>query len=569
MTRQRQYLVLSGMVVAACVAAAAAGWWNSATTDEPYHVLGAYAAVSGKGLWVVEHPPLFKLAAGIPLHFVPLHPPADTHGQALSPVPAVIHAFLHQNRLPALTILRLARLGMLVFLVLLLWGVFRLGELVGGAEVGLGAAFALACQPLVLGHAFVVHTDVPAAATWVWATVFLERFLAGHRQAWVGLGLWLGGALAAKHSGVLLLVLFTLRVLVARLQQGPWAWKPLFGAFALAWVFVFSLTAWTLRHITLAQERDLVTVMAEKLSSWPFGVGFFTELAGWCKGCCHWLLGFADRWWRATYSQGINYFWGESSRYGFFFYFPVALLAKTSLPFTALWVASVAYWRSLPARARWLVLYVVLYLLVSMGSSFNIGARHLLPVVAWLAVLAGWMVAKLRGHFRAVTLAALVAAPVVSFPHYISHFSLLVGGPRGGEKILNDSNLDWGQDWLRVLQVARQRNWQPLYVVSVFQPEIDREGPTAFKMPMENLLFTGKLPACGYVAVSSWTATVGPHYFRYSGLPNNARFLTELLTVLQRCPLVGKVGDTIRVYRCGERAEPNPAPAERTLTPRK
>ncbi|MFN3414041.1 MAG: glycosyltransferase family 39 protein, partial [Thermoanaerobaculum sp.] len=538
-----RYVLLFGVAAAACIVAAAAGWWNSATTDEPYHTLGAYAAVEGKGLWVVEHPPLYKLAAGFPLHFLPLQPPAHPDAAAFSRLPSVIHAFLHENHVPPLTILRVARLGMLVFLVLLLWGVFRLGELVGGPEVGLAAAFALACQPLVLGHAFVVHTDVPAAVTWVWATVFLERFLAGQTKAWVGLGLWLGLALAAKHSGVLLPVFFAVRVLVARLQRGSLAWKPLFGAFALAWFCVFGVTAWTLRHITLAQERNLVMVMAEKLSSWSFGAGFFVELAEWCRGCCHWLLGFADRWWRTTHSQGINYFWGEFSRYGFFLYFPVALLAKLSLPFSGLWMASVAYWRSLPARARWLALYVMFYLLVSLGSSFNIGARHLMPAVAWLAVLAGWIVAKLRGRLRAVILAALVAAPVVSFPHYISHFSLLVGGPRGGEKILNDSNLDWGQDWLRLIQVAKRMNWQPLYVVSLLGPDIDRDETAASQMPIENLLFMGKLPNSGYVAVSSWTATVGPHYLRYSGLPEDARFLTQLLGVLQRCPLVGKVGD--------------------------
>lgn len=568
LTRGSQYFSLAVIATAACLAAAAAGWWNSATSDEPYHILGAYAAMDGKGLWVVEHPPLYKLAAGIPLHFLNLQPPADPNWDALSQVPTAIHAFLHQNRVPAMTMLRVARLGMLVFLVLLLWGVFRLGEIVAGPKVGLAAAFALACQPLVLGHAFVVHTDVPAAATWVWATVFLERFLAGQTKAWFGLGLWLGLALSAKHSAVLLLLFSALRVLVARLQRGQLAWRPLFAAFALAWFCTFGLTAWTLRHVTFAQERNLATVMAEKISSWPFGASIFVKLAEWCRGCCHWLLGFADRWWRATHGQGINYFWGEFSPYGFFFYFPVALLAKLSLPFTGLWLTAVAHWRSLPERSRWLALYVMLYLLASTGSAFNIGARHLMPAVAWLSVLAGWMWMKLRCRFRTILLAALVAAPVVSFPHYISHFSLLVGGSRGGEKILNDSNLDWGQDWVRLIHVAKRKNWQPLYVVSVLGPNIGKEDSEVLGMPIENLLSTGKLPTFGYVAVSSWTTTVGPNYLRYSRLPQNALFLTQLLDSLQRCLIVGKVGDSIKVYRCGERPGFQRAPGELPPTPR-
>lgn len=562
LTDTRLYLLLLGVVLAACVVATSAGWWNSATNDEPYFILGAYAAVEGKGLWVVEHPPLYKVAAGISLHFVNLHPAADANREALSQLATHIRAFLHENRVPALTMLRTARLGMLVFLVLLLWGAFRLGELVVGPEVGLAAAFALACQPLILGHAFLVHTDVPAAASWVWATVFLERFLAGRTRAWVGLGVWLGLALAAKHSGVLLFPFFTLRLLAFRLRRRI-TWKPLVASLVLAWLCVLGLTAWTLRNVTLAQEKELVLAVAAKMSAWPWLARVFLPLVFLSKACAHWFLGLAYVLWNSTHGQGINYFWGAFSPYGFFFYFPLALLAKLSLPFTGLWVTGVAHWRWLTYPLRWLAFYAALYLIASVGSSFNIGARHLLPVVAWLSVLAGWMWTKLGRGVRVAVLAALVASPVVSFPHFISHFSLMVGGPRGGERIFNDSNLDWGQDWARLAHVARVKNWQPLYAVY-----LGADDPSGYGTPMENLLLTGRLPAAGYVAVSSWTTTVGPQYFIYHNLPENARYLRQLLRFLQRCLTVERVGDTIKVYRCGESTEPLPGPTRPEPTPR-
>lgn len=563
LTAGSAHRLLAGLVAAACLASAAAGWWNSATNDEPYFTLGAYAAVAGEGLWVVEHPPLYKLAAGIPLHVLPLKPPAHPDAVAFSRLPAVIHAFLQQNHVPALTILRVARLGMLVFLVLLLWGVFRLGEVVAGPEVGLAAAFALACQPLVLGHAFVVHTDVPAAACWVWACVYLERFLAGQSPAWAGLGVWLGLALAAKHSGVLLLLLVVLRVLVARLHHKPVAFLRLLGALVLSWLVPFLITAWTLRHVTVGLEKMLVQLVAQKLAAWSWVRGFFSPLADWCQACCHWLLGFAFVLWNNTYGQGVNFFWGAFSTHGFALYFPVALLAKLSLPFTVFWVMALGRWRSLPEGIRWLALYALLYLAASLGSAFNIGARHLMPAVAWLSLLVGWMLSQLGSRWRATVLAALLAAPVVSFPHYISHFSLLVGGTRGGEKIFNDSNLDWGQDWARLAKLAKERGWQPLYAVY-----IGPDDPSGYGSPMENVLLTGRFPASGYVAVSSWAATVGPHYLAYSGFAENARYLRELLGFLQGCPVVGQVGDSIRVYRCGETPALPLAPGEPPPTPR-
>jgi hypothetical protein len=35
-------------------------------------------------------------------------------------------------------------------------------------------------------------------------------------------------------------------------------------------------------------------------------------------------------------------------------------------------------------------------------------------------------------------------------PHYLSFFNILAGGPSNGYKILVDSNIDWGQDLLRL-----------------------------------------------------------------------------------------------------------------------
>lgn len=34
----------------------------------------------------------------------------------------------------------------------------------------------------------------------------------------------------------------------------------------------------------------------------------------------------------------------------------------------------------------------------------------------------------------------------VIFPHHLSYFNLIAGGPEQGPFLLNDSNIDWGQD---------------------------------------------------------------------------------------------------------------------------
>ncbi|MCS7182475.1 MAG: glycosyltransferase family 39 protein [Thermoanaerobaculum sp.] len=537
------------VVLAACGAAAAAGWNNSATNDEPYFTLGAYYAIHGEGLLVVEHPPLYKLAAGIPLLILPLPPPREEPLQVLAHLPEEIQRFLHHNTVGPLAILRAARLGALLFLPVLLWGVWRLGELVGGAKVGWFSVLALACQPLVLGHAFVVHTDVPAAACWVWAAVFAERLVAGRKGSWLGLGLWLGLALAAKHSGLLLAALVLLRLLGARLQGRRVPWWPLTGVALLSAGVPLVLTAWSLRQVSAVEVQELVVLLAgERLATWSWVGRFLGPLAGCCQSCGHWLLGLLFVLWNNAYGQGVNFFFGQLSPYGFPLYFPVALIIKLSLPFTLLWWLALGRWRALPAPGRWLTAYSTLYLLASLGSAFNIGARHLMPVVAWLAALAGCALARLGERWRALFLAGLAASPAVSFPHYIAHFSLLVGGARGGAAILNDSNLDWGQDWARVAARARRQGWHPLFAVY-----LGADDPAGYGVPVENVLHTGRLPLRGYVAVSSWAATVGPDYLeRFLHLPQNAHFLRQVLRQLRGCQLVEQVGHSIRVYRCGE-----------------
>ena len=46
--------------------------------------------------------------------------------------------------------------------------------------------------------------------------------------------------------------------------------------------------------------------------------------------------------------------------------------------------------------------------------------------------------------------AGLLLATLAVHPHYLSFFNLPAGGPANGYKILIDSNVDWGQDLLRL-----------------------------------------------------------------------------------------------------------------------
>jgi hypothetical protein len=147
---------------------------------------------------------------------------------------------------------------------------------------------------------------------------------------------------------------------------------------------------------------------------------------------------------------------GQISRQGFRDFFPVAIAVKTPIPFLVL--AAAGIWlavRNRGGRRMWLaVAYAAGILAVAMSSHINIGLRHILPMYAGLAVLGGAAAAALWGRSRrnfylvGALLTWMAGTSLLSHPDYLGYFNALAGSEP--EKILVDSDLDWGQDVSRL-----------------------------------------------------------------------------------------------------------------------
>jgi hypothetical protein len=114
--------------------------------------------------------------------------------------------------------------------------------------------------------------------------------------------------------------------------------------------------------------------------------------------------------------------------------------------------------------AYWLPLAFSLgILLVSLTSHINIGVRHILPVYLGFSVTAAagaaWLYRQVfasRANFwiPGALLVWLAAASLLSHPDYIPYTNLLAGNYP--ERILADSDLDWGQDMIRLGKRLRE-----------------------------------------------------------------------------------------------------------------
>jgi len=158
---------------------------------------------------------------------------------------------------------------------------------------------------------------------------------------------------------------------------------------------------------------------------------------------------------------------GQYSSDGWWWYFPLCLAIKNTLPSLALSLWGIgticrgilrSIGRRVPLDPATYDSLAPLGILVVLWPTFltshlNIGERHLLPSYPPLMVLAGGALATASSAWawRAVViLLALHAGDVASrWPSTLAYFNQIV--PRGREyQWLVDSNLDWGQDLLRL-----------------------------------------------------------------------------------------------------------------------
>jgi hypothetical protein len=104
-------------------------------------------------------------------------------------------------------------------------------------------------------------------------------------------------------------------------------------------------------------------------------------------------------------------------------------------------------------------------LAVAMSSRINIGIRHILPAFPFFAIIAAagllWLVEQSRRSKWALWTAAaasgwFVISSLAVHPDYLAYFNALAGDEP--ERIVVDSDLDWGQDIKRLGQRLRELN---------------------------------------------------------------------------------------------------------------
>jgi len=160
---------------------------------------------------------------------------------------------------------------------------------------------------------------------------------------------------------------------------------------------------------------------------------------------------------------------GRNTLNGVWWYFPAAVALKT--PLLVLLAAAAGVWVTAKKFRKdylWLLLPPAIFFAAALTAKVQIGYRHVMPVMPFLAALTGLALARLAAIDRPrAWLAGLLAvfipvSALTAHPHYLAYFNQLSGGPSQGYKYFVDSNLDWGQDVKGLAAYLRGRGNPPV-----------------------------------------------------------------------------------------------------------
>lgn len=464
------------LTVLLLVHAALLGWGaavHSPTIDEIAWLPGGLAHwKTGRLDIVINHPPLVRLVAAAPLLFAD---PCMTAFEHPRDDRSVGSEFIRTNGSRSFWLFTLGRWACIPFSILGAIACFVWARDLYGPRPGLLAATLWCFCPNILAHGQLVAHDVPAASLGLIATYTFWRWLrcSNWTNTLLG-GVFLGLALLTKMTMLLLVVLWPLlwigwRVGTVEKRRSVRNW--LIEGAMLATILV---VAFDLVNLGYGFQGSFARLDSYRFRSQAMG-GLEDQRGNRFAGSS---LGDLPIPFPRAFIEGVDfqrfalegglpiqfsYLRGEWSVRGWWYYYLYALAIKVPLGTSCLLLLSVIFRiRRVDGvrRARdemvLLAPAAALLFVASASLAWTDHLRHILPcfpfAFVWISRIANVTWAGHRWLFGMglVATAWSIVSSLSVYPHSLSYFNELVGGPVNGHYHLVSSNIDFGQDLLNL-----------------------------------------------------------------------------------------------------------------------
>ena len=401
---------------------------TSASFDENIYAPAGYSYLkTGDFRLNLEHPPLSKLLFGSIL--LPSAPAPDFSSQAWksgNQIAFGLGMFGRENADYGWSAIKAVRavarlICMVLICVLTAWTHRRFGP--GAAVI---AVAVLLLTPDCLAYGPLATPDIVVTLFMVLAVLAGLRFFEEPKWGRAFLLAFVTGlALLSKHTALLLFPYLAIVGTVMLWKRRPSLVKAAAGS--LIFILIVGLVIWAGYFF---HDQPALRTRFE-LPAIPLPAAY--------------LAGFKVS--NDLISHRLTYFLGAPHPGHPLMFFPVSFLLKTPIPILILFFLSL---RLVPLRFSWPYwLFCLLLFLSAVASPFPFGERYLLPMVPFMALLAGAAGAKLLEKswdrvFLGVLLAWLAWGTLSNHPHHLAYFNEFAGDRDKTYKLFVDSNLDWG-----------------------------------------------------------------------------------------------------------------------------
>ena len=399
---------------------------SSLTFDETSYIASGYSYLkTGKIELNLEHPPLSKLLAGLPniflnLKFDKLYSRSEDHIWCQN------YFFLNNSdKFFLITVLSRLPVFFVNLLCALVLYAFCL-ECGFQKKTSVLLSLILTGSPNFIGLSSLVINDA-LLTLFFWSSVLtFSKILNGSNIFyWILFVLSISFCLLTKFSGLLILPALTAAVLI---EYKKITLRLIFKLFVSIIFVVFIIN-----------------------------IFYFNPLNGLAD---YWYgLNLTGKYWRADYKYFLN---GNFYRGSNYFYFIFSFLYKTSeLVLTLIILSLIIFFRIVIKNQafdenrkgiKFFLIYGVLpaffYFIVLSVKAPNIGYRFVLPILFLSIVFCGFflnLIINSKWTFYIIIFVVIFRASIV-FPDFIPFFNEFSGGQKNGINLLDDSNVDWGQD---------------------------------------------------------------------------------------------------------------------------
>ena len=528
---------------------------ESITYDEMAHKASSYQYDHDMRMVLnPEHPILIKTLVGVPLNLININPTKFTYKTLISSNNDFQWDYANDlifknNPTRSDEIIFTARLSVLLINTSLLIIICFLAYKLFNKKVSLIMLSLLVFNPNVLAHASLVTFDVPSLLTTLLALLCFYGLLKNNNAKWAAYsGLAAGIASITKYSSVVLIVfifIFYLVYSLIHLKNHDFMHK-------IRMLLIYSST---MMLVIVAVYLPFTYGIAKSDEHYQIYNIWYGHLSLFSKPLIDFLLSFSiptkalavwiDGLFITNMEVGINrsgvFLLGHSYDTGFLLqYFPIVFLTKNTIGELILFLTGIWLFIRLTFKKHadnfveesFALIYAFIYFSLALYSKLKLGVRHLLPFEGTLSLFVAiifnnnWtkkiFKIKVSTIFYVLIILSIIST-ITAYPHYLSYYNETVGGSYNAYNVAEDSNYDWGQDYITL------KNWQDtnpdkqLYF-DIFAAVGVREAyfgndPSRFVVWYKN-----NLPSGSFIAVDSAniTSAQSTRHFSYKQIFNKA-----------------------------------------------